>query len=105
MSRSRTVSTSTYVKDETSELSHHLSKNTHWLEVTNHTLLIPDEADSRDVLVNGVDTVTEWFGRFETWLLELKEKVESADSEAEKVNSFLGGEGEYDIGDICSPGA
>jgi hypothetical protein len=100
MSRSRTVSTSTYVKDETSELSHHLSKNTYWLEVTNR---LPDEADS--ILVDGVDTVTEWFGRFETWLLELKEKVEAADGEAEKVNSFLGGEGEYDIGDICSPGA
>ena len=100
MPRSRTVSTSTYVKDETSELSHHLSKNTHWLEVTNR---LPDEAD--EVLVNGVDTVTEWFGMFETWLLELKEKVEAADSAAEMVDSFLAGEGEYDIGDICSPGA
>ena len=100
MSRSRTVSTSTYVKDETSELSHHLSKNTYWLEITSR---LPDEADS--ILVDGVDTVTEWFGRFETWLLELKEKVEAADSAAERVDSFLAGEGEYDIGDICSPGA
>jgi hypothetical protein len=100
MSRNRTVSTSAYVKDETSELSHHLSKNTYWLEITS---LLPDEADS--ILVDGVDTVTEWFGRFETWLLELKEKVEAADSAAERVDSFLAGEGEYDIGDICSPGA
>ena len=100
MSRNRTCPTSAYVKDETSELSHHLSKNTYWLEVTNR---LPDEAD--DILVDGVDTVTEWFGMFETWLLELKEKVEAADSAAERVDSFLAGDGEYDIGDICSPGA
>ena len=100
MPRSRTCPTSADVKDETSELSHYLSQNTHWLEVTNR---LPDEAD--EILVNGVDTVTEWFGRFETWLRELKEKVESADDAAERVDSFLAGRGEYDIGDICSPGA